>query len=110
MAPRELYPERNAQIIAKRKAGIWPRQIAKEMGLSIGCVVGTLRRAGLCDPMGTINRCAKLTPASVREIRRLATDGTNRTYGSLATAFGVSQPTIFGVVSGKTHAHVRQDA
>lgn len=47
MAPRELFPERNAQIIAKRKAGVGPREIARQMGLGPNIVAGVLHRAGL---------------------------------------------------------------
>jgi predicted transcriptional regulator len=46
---------------------------------------------------------AKLTEGDVREIRRLSGRLTQK---ALAERFGVSQPAIHSVVSGKTWRHV----
>lgn len=47
---------------------------------------------------------AKLTPAKVREIRRLATDGQH--YRNLMTRFGVSKATVHAVLSGRSWGNV----
>lgn len=48
---------------------------------------------------GERNPCARLTWSDVREIRRLASDGTSR--ASLAERFGVSCGTVHNIVSGR---------
>lgn len=42
--------ERNARIIEMRKAGKFPREIAKALGVTRNVVIGALHRAGLTDP------------------------------------------------------------
>ena len=44
--------ERNSRIIALRKAGVGPREIARRMGLSSSTVAGVLFRAGATQPIG----------------------------------------------------------
>jgi hypothetical protein len=57
---------------------------------------------------GEQNGHARLTDAIVRELRRRATAG--ESLGALAREFGVSRPTVSIAVSGKTWAHLNDDA
>jgi len=50
---------RNAEIIRRRRAGVGPREIARQMGLSPNVVAGVVHRAGLCsEPLGRGNGAA----------------------------------------------------
>lgn len=107
---------RNARIVALRKGGLWPTQIADAMGLSRNTIIGVLNRAGLCSA-DTDNReiqrqkvkrgedchSAKLTHEIAAEIRASYTRycRTNGT-GGLARKYGVANTTILAVVSGKS--------
>ena len=51
---------------------------------------------------------AKLHPDTVRQLRRYHNHGYS--VVSLAEAFGLSRSCVHGVVSGKTHRNVTQDA
>ena len=51
---------------------------------------------------------AKLHPDTVRQLRRYHSNGYS--VVSLAEAFGLSRSCVHGVVSGKTHRTVTQDA
>lgn len=101
---------RNAEIIRLRKSGIWPRDIAKQMGLTKNVVIGVCFRAGLCDyqgalqqrPKGERHYKAKLTEEDVREIRRRS----GESYVSLAAEFGVTSANISRIVSGYSWASV----
>lgn len=101
---------RNAEIIRLRKSGIWPRDIAKQMGLTKNVVIGVCFRAGLGDyqgalqqrPKGERHYKAKLTEEDVREIRRRS----GESYVSLAAEFGVSSSHISHIVSGYSWAWV----
>lgn len=99
---------RNAEIVRRRKAGEWPTDIAKAMGLSRNVVIGVCNRAGLCGEWhGTQespNPIIKLNVEKDREIRRRYWAGeTGRTLGE---EFGVSQVAISNVCTGKTWAWV----
>ena len=92
--------ERNAQIVALRKRGLQPKQIADQMGLSRNQVLGTLFRAGMCRKGSAT---AKLTPDQVEAIRvrykrRCGTNGSH----ALAKAYGVCHSTILDVVWQRT--------
>ena len=103
---------RNAEIIRRRKAGEWPTDIAKAMGLSRNVVIGVCNRAGLCDweagskmsrgHPGETHWKAKLTVEQVREIRRRG----GAPYRELSKEFGVSEKTIGQVFRGETWASV----
>jgi transposase len=107
--------ERNAEIIRRRKAGEWPRAIAKDMGLSHNVVIGVCNRAGLCDAgwgrtatrpaRGEAHGSAKLTNAQVQAIRAECILG-HRGFGcrALAKRYSVSSSTIRDIVNGVTWA------
>lgn len=56
-------------------------------------------------PTGENNRMSKLTARKVLEARRMASDGI--TQDKIAASLGVSQATIWSVLSGKTWRHVQ---
>lgn len=100
---------RNAQIVALRKQGLWPTQIADQMGLSRNQVLGALFRAGMCrkdtDKREAMRLKSKLDAGSVAEIRALYVKGCkDNGYSGLARRFKVSDSAIRKVVSGKTWA------
>lgn len=79
MAPRVTYPERNAEIIRRRKAGELPTEIAKALGITRNAVIGALNRAGCCR--GDVDRSAIM--------KRFAThgdDNPNTKYPSAVVA------------------------
>lgn len=108
--------ERNAQIVALRKQGLWPTQIADQMGLNRNQVLGALFRSGLCrrdtdateirslkQVRGAAVGSAKLTEDAVAYIRanyksRCRTNG----CGGLAKKFGVRRRAVWNVLHGKT--------
>ncbi len=115
---KEMYPERNAEIVRRRKSGEWPHAIARAMGLSHNAVIGVCNRAGLSKPenyraevlRGEELSAAILCDDSVREIRARRTVGRPRHPGNtedLAREFGVSVSTIVEVAKGKSWAHVQ---
>jgi hypothetical protein len=85
MAPRDVFPDRNAQIIAKRKAGTGPREIARQMNIPASVVAGVLHRANMCaEPKG---RGTAADPAfKALAVANLATS----TWRKTAADFGVS--------------------
>jgi hypothetical protein len=110
MAAREQYPERNSKIVAMRKAGMWPRAIARELGLSHNVVIGVCNRAGLSGPDGH-KECLKgedapnaaLTQEAVEIIRReWKPRDPNRSQVALAVRFGVTPMTVWNVIHRKT--------
>lgn len=116
----QQFPERNAEIIRRRKAGEWPTQIAKAMGLSRNTVIGALNRAGMCSPdtdrsiprkmfgaRGEAVGSAILTASDVRAIRR-EYQPYDPEFGrnALAKRYGVNPSAIHDVVVGDTWRHV----
>lgn len=116
---------RNNEIIRRRKAGEWPRAIARDMGLSHNVVIGVCNRAGLCDfdagramNLPAINQvrgerahCAKLTADQIAAIRARYVYR-SRVNGSpaLAERYGVTQQTIIAIVTGQTWRHLLSEA
>lgn len=99
--------ERNAKIVALRKQGLWPTQIADQMGLNRNQVLWALFRAGMCrkdtDKREAMRLKAKLDACSVAEIRARYVEGCpDNGYSGLARRFKVSDSAIRKVVSGKT--------
>lgn len=66
--------------------------------------------AGSNRPRGTSVHNAKLTPESVREIRRLWDGGRGMSRKELAAMFGVTPYSIGTVVTGKLWKHVKDEA
>lgn len=104
---------RNAEIVRLRKAGLWPTQIARQLGLTRNAVIGVLFRAGLSDPdhnpiasalRGAHHPRAKLTEAQIDDIRRRLKRGELQRV--IAYRFGVSQHAISDIARGKTWSHV----
>jgi hypothetical protein len=111
MPSPEKYPQRNAEIIARREAGEEPRNIAKAMGLSRSIVLGALNRAGKCVPgfraRGESTLKSKLTNAAVADIRRncvLYRRGASTV--DFATKYGVRAEAVRIVLKRKTWGHV----
>lgn len=82
---------RNAEIIAKRKAGIGPREIARQMRLTPNVVAGVLNRAGVSKPGR--GGWAQRVPPEIR--RQIAQAAASSTYREVATKFGVTPTTVF---------------
>jgi len=105
--------ERNAEIVRLRKAGCWPADIAKTMGITRKAVIGVCYRAGLANKYtgsamvlrGDDHPSAKLTRAQVDTIR-----ATYRPYcpefGQRAQAkrYSVDPQTIRSVIAELTWA------
>lgn len=111
--------ERNAEILRRRRAGEFPSDIAKSMGLSRNAVIGVCGRAGvaLFDRRASLSKHisrgeghgrAKLTADAVRAAR-LECAPYSRASGlsALARKYGVSRDAMEKAVSGQTWAHVR---
>lgn len=101
--------ERNAQIVALRKQGLWPTQIADQMGLNRNQVLGALFRAGMCrkdtDRRPAMRIRSRLTDERVAYIRSNYVFGCSENgYKGLARRFGVSESLIRKVVIGKVWA------
>ena len=120
MNRQPLFPVRNAEIVARRRAGEWPSDIAQAMGISRNVVIGVCNRAGLASaevdrsaamagktPSGADHHKAKLTPADVAAIRARY-QPRSRTNGmtALAHEYGVVPMTIYAVVKGLTWRQV----
>lgn len=111
--------ERNARIVEMRKAGNFPREIAKALGVSRNVVIGVTNRAGLSDP--NVDRSAameasvrdgsgvaKLSPDDIREIRARYRPHCRFDGGAaIARDAGVSPDTIRDIIRGHTWAHVQ---
>lgn len=109
--------ERNARIVELRKAGLLPREIAKQVGVTKNVVIGVTNRAGLATP-GLSRHCAlrgeehprnggKLSENDVRAIREQYVPGDReRGQCALARAYGVGQPAIAAIIHRRTWAHV----
>lgn len=118
---------RNAEIIRRRRAGEWPTEIAKAMGIGRNMVIGVCHRNGLQDPnvdrsaimklfcgsgggtQGEAHWNAKLTDDAVRAIRRdyRRYDPTgNATLGALAERHNVTLETIRLIVHRRRWTHV----
>lgn len=103
------FPERNAEIIRRRKAGELPRHIAKTMGITRNVVIGVLGRAGLCEPDGQRTGAAKgsevgtskLTEEAVRIIR----DG-GEYYKIVAERYGIAEDYVFQIRRREVWKHV----
>ena len=65
----KIHVERNAKIIALRKGGLFPWEIAKELGLSRNTVIGVCNRAGLAKPGNPDQSPAMKLRAQVKEYR-----------------------------------------
>lgn len=106
-ATRERFPERNAEIVRRRKAGEWPRAIARSMGISHNVVIGVCNRAGLSGPAGHMECRRKLSAADVAVIRRDYLPFDPKAGASaLARRFGVTRRNISLIVMGRTWKHV----
>lgn len=95
--------ERNAQIVALRKEGLWPTQIADQMGLNRNQVLGALFRAGMCskdtDRRVAMRIRSKLTDDAVAYIRKNYVRGCGENgCRSLARRFGVSESLVVKVI------------
>lgn len=108
--------ERNARIVGMRKAGLLPREIAKQLGVTKNVVIGVTNRAGLavpglssqCVPRGISHPKAKLSDANIIAIRgRYVPFDREHGQCALARAYGVTQATIARIVNGSSWAHVR---
>lgn len=86
---RRAYEAGTTQVVLAGRYGISQKTVSS-------LVVGRSRRAA-GGPI-TTGRRQKLTDDDVTEIRRLARDGAS--FGALATRFGVSPPTVTGVIRG----------
>ena len=101
--------ERNAEIIRRRKAGEYPRQIAKAMGLTRNVVIGVCHRAGLQAPDGQRTMAprgeevanSKLTEAEVRAIR-----ASSEHYAVLAQRYGIGAEYMRQLKNGHNWKHV----
>ncbi len=115
--PRPANPHRE-KIIALRKAGKWPHEIAAELGIGRNSVIGICNRAGLCSAdvrgagatflrYGEEHPNARLTEAAVRDARRryVAHDPINGA-SALARELGVSYQAVRLVVTKQTWRHV----
>lgn len=107
---------RNAEIIRRRQAGEWPRQIAAEMGIGKNVIIGVIGRAGLAVPgasrdhplIGESAPNAVLTEVMVRAIRAEYRPGKGG-HGarSIALKLGLNSNTVQSACSGRTWAHVQ---
>jgi hypothetical protein len=110
--------ERDAEIIRRRKAGEWPTEIARELGLTRNTVIGALNRAGMCSadvdrsaiakrfnppPLrGDQHPAAKLTASEVAAIRREFKPRDPDFGGSaLAARYGVHPCHLSAIVHGR---------
>lgn len=107
---RDRNAERNAKIVAMRRKGMWPAQIAKELGISRNAVIGVCNRAGLSGDngwkevlRGEVHPHAKLTDAQVRDIRARHVPYVI-TQRMLAREYGVSRETINLILRGRSRA------
>jgi hypothetical protein len=106
--------ERNAEIIRRRKAGEWPRAIARSMGLSPNAVIGVCNRAGLSGmsghaecPRGESSPRAKLTEEIVRSLRaRYKPRDPVNSFAAMAREFGVDRDVVRKCVVRLTWAHI----
>jgi hypothetical protein len=110
--------ERNAEIIRRRKAGVGPRQIARDMGLTGSVVAGVLGRAGLTDSASRYSHKTKrpgcggnnavLNETAVLVMRAVHERG-SRKYGvaAIARRYDVAETTARQAIKGKTWAHVQ---
>lgn len=108
---------RNAEIVRRRRAGEWPRAIARSLGLSHNVVIGVCNRAGLSGPAGHAETLrgeetpnSKLTEGAVAALRRDYVPGVNRwrrgNLAELAVKYGVSATVAWLAVRRKTWKHV----
>lgn len=110
--------ERNARILELRRAGAFPTDIAKTLGLTRNAVIGVCNRAGIVlddnrasmiahAQRGEDNSCSKLTLAAVKYIREnYAPYDPQHGCTPLARMFAVHRATIHSVVARKIWRHV----
>lgn len=85
--------QRNRQIVALRRKGVGPREIARRMGLTPGIVVGVLDREGLCASSVAAQRERR---ELVRALKLMRDSG--MTFAALGAAFGMPRTTVSGLV------------
>lgn len=115
MPGKVINPERNAQIIAMRRAGKLPREISEVLGVTRSVVGGVTHRAGLstpglqylCQVRGDEHPSTKIPDAELPIIRaryqpRSRTDGAK----AMAREYGVDIQTIWGIASGRLRAPI----
>lgn len=81
--------ERNARIIALRKAGVGPRQIARELGVTPQVVAGVLHRNGL-----TKEETGRGYGATAEFKALVCADAEQTSQGAAARKWGVDQSMI----------------
>lgn len=111
--------ERNAEIIRRRRAGEFPTDIAKALGVSRNAVIGVCHKAGLhrFDQQASLKRHASRGEARHNALLTEETVGLirseyrrhSRDSGAVALArrFGVRPQTVWAVITGKSWAHVQ---
>jgi hypothetical protein len=119
--------ERDARIVQMRKAGLWPREIAAQLGVTKNVVIGVANRAGLCQrgqsaaglraavAAHAVNFCrgercpsAVLNERKVQEIRdRYRPYCRQNGASQIAREFGVNVKTVVDALAGRTWGHVQ---
>lgn len=115
---------RNEEIIRRRKAGEWPSDIYRAMGLSRNVVIGVLNRAGMCSPdtdrgeacakyaaRGSARPNAILHERTVTEIReRFKKSSRIDGARSIARDLGINYRTVLWAATGRSWTHVEEAA
>ena len=91
MGAQVKYPRRNADIVALRRQGIEPTDIASRLDLTRNTVLGVLYRSGLTDKRSDRARNAAYTP---EHRRRVLASVKASGLSAAARLWGVSQNTI----------------
>lgn len=84
---------RRPEIIALRRAGVGPREIARRLAVSVGVVSGVLRQAGLSKPGVSRPRNDRAFVSEVLELREVH----GLTFDEIAARLGITKSKAAGL-------------